>query len=120
VANDEALKISTPIKKAEKRPVVQEPIVALKHLTYEPVDSTIVETSWVENKLIFHDQGFRDLAIQMERWYGATIEFKDVSLEEMRFTGIFQNETIQQALEALKLSNRFNYTISGNQVTILK
>ncbi|MBS1917827.1 MAG: FecR family protein [Bacteroidetes bacterium] len=120
VANDETVKISATIKRAEKQPTVQEPIVALKHLTYEPKDSTIVETSWVENKLIFQDQNFKDLATQLERWYGVKINFQDPEQEEMRFTGIFQNETIQQALEALKLSNRFSYTISGNQVTILK
>jgi transmembrane sensor len=120
VANEEILKVPVTVKKEEKKWVVQDPIVALKHLTYQTKDSTVIETSWVENKLIFQDQNFKDLASQMERWYAVTISFKDAEQEEMRFTGIFQNETIQQALEALKLTNRFNYIISGTRVTILK
>jgi transmembrane sensor len=120
VANEEILKVPVTVKKEEKKWVVQEPIVALKHLTYQTKDSTVIETSWVENKLIFQDQNFKDLASQMERWYAVTISFKDAEQEEMRFTGVFQNETIQQALEALKLTNRFNYIISGTRITILK
>jgi len=86
--------------------------------TYESRTGTIIETSWVNNKLIFQDEEFRDLALQMERWYGVDIQFASAKPSALRFTGTFQEETIQQALDALKLTADFNYTIHGNQITI--
>jgi hypothetical protein len=56
----------------------------------------------------------------MERWYGVTIRFGDPALEQLQFTGSFKEETIQQALEALKLTAMFNYTIEGNRIDINK
>ena len=78
----------------------------------------MVETSWVDNKLIFQDMRFGDLAKDMERWYGVSIAFARPELEQLQFTGSFQQETIRQALDALRLTATFNYTISGNQINI--
>jgi transmembrane sensor len=72
----------------------------------------------MENKLIFQDETFQDLATQMERWYGVTITFDRPKLKDLRFTGTFQKETIQQALGALQLTAEFDYIINGNQITI--
>jgi transmembrane sensor len=93
--------------------------LSIHNLTYEPTTGDILETSWVENKLIFQDEPFNELAEQMERWYGVKIRFEDASKEDIRFTGIFKNETIQQALEALRFTTKFNYTILNNEITIL-
>ena len=86
--------------------------------TYEARTGAIIETSWTDNKLIFQDEAFGDLATQMERWYGVTVTFDRPALRDLRFTGSFQKETIQQALEALQLTADFKYSINGNQITI--
>ena len=99
---------------------IQEPLVAVKNLTYYQHSTDVVETSWVENKLIFQDESFEDLALQLERWYGVTISFKNPEMKQLYFTGNFKNESITQALNALKISNNFNYTIEANNITILK
>jgi transmembrane sensor len=95
-----------------------ESLVNIRKPTYEPVTGAIVETSWVDNKLIFQDEDFGDLATSMERWYGVEIHFADPGLKEWHFTGSFQNETIQQALDAMKLTADFYYRIDGDRVTI--
>ena len=97
---------------------VNESLVSIRKPTYEANTGDIIETSWVDNKLIFQDEEFRDLASQMERWYGMAFHFTSPKQEEWRFTGNFRKETIQQALDALKLTQAFNYTIEGNQITI--
>jgi transmembrane sensor len=95
------------------------PGVDVKKLTYEYKTGTIIETSWVENKLIFQDESFEDLARQLERWYGVSIIFKNDKLKENRLTGSFKNETIKQALDALKFTFSFNYGMdNNNNVTI--
>jgi len=95
-----------------------EPIFAVKNLTHDPQSGAVMETSWVENKLIFQDESFRDLAQQLERWYGVTIRFASPRAEQFRFTGLFENETIQQALDALRLTASFHYSIHNNEITI--
>jgi len=95
------------------------PGVDVKKLTYEYKTGTIIETSWVENKLIFQDESFEDLARQLERWYGVSIIFKNDKLKENRLTGSFKNETIRQALEALKFTFSFNYGIDNNNTVTI-
>lgn len=95
-----------------------ESLVTIRKPTYEQGTGAIIETSWIDDKLIFQDEEFKDLAGQMERWYGVAIRFDNPRQEVWRFTGTFQNETVQQALDALQLTANFNYTIQGNQITI--
>ncbi|HEY4061938.1 MAG TPA: FecR domain-containing protein [Puia sp.] len=94
--------------------------IAIKKPTYEQATGAIIETSWVDNKLIFRDEEFAELARQMERWYGITIRFADPDLEQVKFTGTFQEETIQQALSALKLTANFSYKTDGAAIVIDK
>ncbi len=107
---------------AEKTPAEKsKPIILTEPLTYYHVDSTIVETSWVENKLIFQEnETFREVALKMERWYGVHISFNDDEVAEIRPFGSFTNETITQALDALRESFRFNYRINGENIIITK
>jgi transmembrane sensor len=107
------------MKKSSVKPM-NEPIVAISHLNYAKADSTVIETAWIQNKLFFQDELFKDLATQMERWYGVTIKFDNSQKDTLRFTGSFLNETVQQALDALKVSASFNYIIEGNKITISK
>jgi transmembrane sensor len=92
---------------------------ALTNLTYlRSNDSTIIETSWVNNKLTFKEENFSDLAAMMERWYGVKIKFKNDEAKDYRFTGIFEKESITEALDALQLIEKFNYKLKKETVTI--
>lgn len=96
------------------------PVLSIGRMTQMPSDSSIVETSWIDNKLVFRSERFDDLAVKMERWYGVHIRFADESLREIRFTGIFERENISQALDALKLTANFSYSLDKDQVVIQK
>lgn len=88
-------------------------------LTYDQADNTVIETSWMQNKLVFQEnETFREVAIKMERWYGVQISFASENVAQMRPFGSFTNETITQALDELRESLRFSYKISGNYITI--
>jgi len=79
----------------------------------------IKEIAWKANKLIFDDEEFDDIAVLLERWYGAKINFKDSSIRNYRFTGIFEKEDLNTVLDFLKESRSFNYTIEhGETLTI--
>lgn len=81
-------------------------------------DSAVVETSWLDNKLVFQDESFAGLAAGMERKYAVNIHFSNEKLKEYRFTGIFKEETIREALNALQLTEKFNYRIAGKEIYI--
>jgi len=112
VANEpQVLKTSAPEKK--------QPIAVLGSINHIN-DSTIIETSWVDNELIFEDEAFTDIARKLERWYGITIELTDEIIANERMSGTFTTETIQEALKALQYSTKFHYSVKGNSITITK
>jgi ferric-dicitrate binding protein FerR (iron transport regulator) len=89
-------------------------------VTVIPSDSTVVETSWVENKLAFRGESFEQLAVQMERWYNVHINFSSSAIKQYRFTGIFTTESLDQALKALQITAPFRYRVEKNEVYISK
>ena len=94
----------------------REPIFILKELTYSNDEN--IETSWLENKLIFQDESFAEVARKMERWYDVTIEFRNEKLENERLSGTFTNENVHEALLLLQMTTPFHFTIKSNSVII--
>ncbi len=68
-------------------------------------------SAWREGKLIFKNTSMQEAIPKLERWFNVDIELKDPELLEYRFTAIFKNETIQQALEMLSFSSPIQYKI---------
>lgn len=101
----------------EKAVTNKEPLFLLKHLSFAS-DSTIIETAWTENKLVFQDESFYEVAKKMERWYGVKIKFAENDLAYARLYGSFTRETIAEALDALKIGLAFDYKIEGEEITI--
>lgn len=93
-------------------------LMSINKLKYNPLDSTVAEIQWVNNKLVFRDESFTELAVKMERWYDVQIDITDLQIGEERLNGIFESETIIQALEALKEFIPFQYEKNGNKIII--
>ncbi|MBL0356442.1 MAG: FecR family protein [Chitinophagaceae bacterium] len=98
----------------------EKPIITLSHLTFLPIDSTVIETAWVQNRLIFSSETFEDIALKMERWYNVKIEFADEDLKDETLTGNFEKETVMEAFNALQIATRFSYVIKYDKITIYK
>lgn len=81
-------------------------------------DSAVAETSWIDNKLVFQDESFGNLAADMSRKYDVNIQFSNDEIKDYRFTGVFEKETLEEALNALQLTEKFNYKIDGTSITI--
>jgi ferric-dicitrate binding protein FerR (iron transport regulator) len=104
-------------QKTEKEEVPQ-PQVSVNKLVYSPIDSIVAETAWVNNRLVFRDESFEEMAVKMQRWYNIEIEITDPKLAKQRITVTFVNETITQALDALKISFPFKYRQDGTKIII--
>jgi transmembrane sensor len=107
-------------KKAALKPTIEKPIITLTHLTLLPADNTIIETAWVQNRLLFSSETFEEVVLKMERWYNVKISIMNESLKEEHLTGNFEKETITEALKALQLTTKFSYTLKNNNINIYK
>ena len=100
------------------KPALAAPKVAIEPVSYLQGATVAVETDWMRNLLSFNDETFEDVARKLERWYNVDIEFGNDRLKQERLIGSFENETLLQAMEALKFTTRFTYRIEGNKVLI--
>jgi len=92
---------------------------ALTTLTYfKQRDTVIMETSWLQNKLVFEDEDFESLAKRMERWYNVSIRFDRNDMKQLKFTGILEGETVAEAFNALHLTEGFSYKIVDSTIVI--
>lgn len=117
--NEKLIVSNAPVQNKTGKTKTQ-PLVVLREL--EPVtDGSLVETSWVENKLVFQDETLEEVARKMERWYNVRIAITDPALSQLRVGGgPFENETIEQALTALQIAFNFKFTVNGSQITITR
>jgi len=93
-------------------------IVALEKVDYSAIEKLVIETAWMQNKLVFRSEKFSDLAIRMERWFDIEIKFRNSDKAALKFTGIFTTETIQQALKAMQVVHEFTYVKEDNIIYI--
>ena len=113
ITND--LKTGDKLQSIEKKETASKPVLQISEkVDVEPV------TSWKDNKLIFKSERFESLAKEMERWYDVEINITNESLKDARYTGSFDNETIEQAMKALSMSLPFTYTIEKNKINVFK
>jgi ferric-dicitrate binding protein FerR (iron transport regulator) len=78
----------------------------------------IPETAWVQNKLVFSNEPFGELAKRMERWYNVRIHFEDERIKQTSFSGVIEKETLEQALNAMQFSSPFSYRMEGDNIWI--
>lgn len=109
--------VETSVEKKEEH---VSPDFAINPLKHDPKDNTIAETQWIENRLVFRDETFEEVARMMERWYNVIIEIEDEALKSTLLSGTFENETIEQALDALKYMKGFSYSTSGEKIQIYR
>ncbi|WPV01104.1 DUF4974 domain-containing protein [Mucilaginibacter sp. cycad4] len=93
-------------------------LITLSALHTAKNDSLPAEAQWLENKLVFDNEYFDEVAKKMERWYSVSISFKNEQLKQKRFSGKFTKESLNTALDALKATSDFNFLIDNGKVII--
>ena len=75
-------------------------------------------SAWREQRLIFNNESFADLAIKLERWYDVKVIINSERIKQYRYKGTFENETVDQAIRALKIATPFNFVIEKRTIYI--
>lgn len=110
-----------PIQKHETKNLKSvniDPDISISTLSANKPDSLKEEISWLYNRLVINGDDFDKLAKKLERWYGVKIDILSPDLVKYHFNGIFENETIDQALSALQLTVKFKYEIKNDIIEI--
>ncbi len=84
----------------------------------EPVSGVLPEVAWTEEKLAFESETFEEVASKLEKWYNVSIEIKGDKLATEKFTGVFENQSIEDALKALQITYPFKYKIVDSKIII--
>ncbi|MBN1598727.1 MAG: DUF4974 domain-containing protein [Bacteroidales bacterium] len=88
-------------------------LIEIKH-----VSDTRRYTAWTDGKLIFDNEKLEDIIIKLERWYNVRINIENNSLKQIRFTGTFERESVEQALNIIRLTTPLNYSMDKNKIVI--
>jgi len=113
--------ISETKKQGEKvNKVVEEKKMKVKKgqvLINEKINSALY-TSWKDNKWLLEAEELSSLAKKLERKFNVKIIFQNESLLTYKFTGTLKDETLEQVLEAIKLTAPIEFSVDENTVTI--
>lgn len=74
--------------------------------------------SWKENRLIIEREQLGDLAEKLSRKYNFNFEFRSEDIKQIKFTGTLEDETLQQVMNAIKITSPIDYEIVGKTVII--
>jgi transmembrane sensor len=77
---------------------------------------------WKNGVLYFEKAGFAQLVGQLERWYGVEVILDpQVKIDSSwRFSGKFENKSVDYILDVCRYPNLFNYKLADNKVFISK
>lgn len=96
-----------------------DPLKKIDHVEITKDIDTSPIVAWKDNKLVFVSEPFESLLVKMERWYNVEITLLDTAINNLSYTGVFEKETVEQALRALKVATpNFNYTINKNKIEV--
>ena len=72
------------------------------NITNEKIEKYI---AWHDGKLVFDETPMQEVAIQLSRWYGVEVVIDDPKIMKYRITTTFDNESLHQVLELLRISS---------------
>ena len=118
VQNGKASVIADAIQAAPKED--RAPVMVLGKAHFQEKDSVATEVLWVKNKLAFDQETLGDVALKIERWYDVKVIIRDESLKHTEYSGVFEDESLSQVMEALRLTGNFRYSINKKEITITR
>lgn len=80
--------------------------------------NTSVYTSWKDNLWIINSEPLKNIVVILERKFNVSVDIKSPELNQYTFTGTFNNETLEQILDIIKLTAPLNYQINKGVITI--
>lgn len=80
--------------------------------------SNKLETAWISKELVFRSEPMEIVLKRIERKYGMSIEIADSSFMKDTYTGVFDEEEIDEVMDILKFHYKFDYKIKGSDIQL--
>jgi ferric-dicitrate binding protein FerR (iron transport regulator) len=109
---DEIHAANIPVTEIEQRS--SEKLVIAEIADLEPV------VAWKDDRMVFKNETFESIAVKLGRRYNARFDFIDKEVKQYRFSGVFEEISIDQALKALQFASQFSFEINQDVITIKK
>ena len=78
------------------------------------------ELAWEKGVLMFNAELIENVFQKIERWYGVSIHYERDNIIHDRFTGKFEDLTIQEMMNILRMHYNFKYKIENNDIYIIQ
>lgn len=76
----------------------------------------IKETAWLDNRILFTNELFEDVAKQIERKYNVQVAFEDQALKTEQISGLLDQEPLQKAMQIIEMTTPFQFRIEGSTI----
>ena len=74
--------------------------------------------AWKDNIIYFKDASFKEVISTLERWYGVDIQQEGQGDESWEYSGVFENQTLENVLLSISYVKHFSYEIQGKNIKI--
>ena len=103
-------------------------LIAGQSVSYSTKQNTFTKVStfnpsldlgWKDGTIVFENASMETMMQRFERWYNVDFEIKNTPSFRWNYTGEFANQTLQDVLESLSFSQKFDYKINQDKVEIM-
>ena len=94
-----------------------EKIRITKNATEEQLESASI---WKAGRIHFESTPLSEAIKTLNRWHGTQFKIENPEVLEYRITANFENESIVQIMELIKMTTYIDYSISGKEIIITK
>ena len=82
------------------------------------INSDINFLSWKTKKIEFKNTGFKEVCETINKYFSVEIEIKDENIFKCRFTGYFENPSLEQVLSVLEKTLDVKVYLNNKQVVV--
>ena len=75
-------------------------------------------SAWMEKRLVFRSQKFKQVVRELERFYGLTIKINKKGLENRLYRGNHDNPSLDEILKSMAFVLKFNYKMEDGTLII--
>ncbi|MDN3583095.1 FecR family protein [Mucilaginibacter flavus] len=80
----------------------------------------VKETAWLDNRILFTNDPFEDVAKQIERKYNVQVVFESADLKNEQISGLLDKESLQTAMQIMAQTTPFKYRFEGSVVYLAR
>ncbi len=82
------------------------------------ITNTLDDREWINGKLICKSETLESITRQLERNFGKKVVIKDPKVGQYRFTGTFDESSLDEIMRYLAMTRPFKYTITEKTLVI--